>query len=215
MKYIENIDNSKNIIKIIKINIIFKELYFSFGENDTIKDLKRDISEIMNCNIEDQSIIIGENYPYPLNNDLNLSDLLEEHRSLNLVISENPKKAVPTRLVKKRNIEYITNKEVPCFKVLNLQNIHHYDIENIGLWIDDMHYRVIEIDYNSIYFEFIMKEINDVLEESLEYGPCKIKNLVIYNKDNKDNSVKDNLIDDFIYKIKSYQCYKHTKLIIL
>lgn len=216
MKYFEKNDENKE--NTIRINTIFnlESLRFSFDKDDRIYDLKREIGEIMNCSVQEQSIIIDENYPYPLSDELKICDLLENHRLLTVVISENPKKVVPTRLITKRNISYKDDTVIPSFKVLNLCNIYDTDIEYIGLWIDDMKYRVIEVDYNNVYFSTVMENINQVLESSLDYGvqPCIIRSLVIYNRDIlKLNDLHENLINDFTEKIKSYGCYKRTKLI--
>lgn len=214
MRLLDNYDNyDKNIIR---VNTILKIDYltFSFEDKDTIWHLKKEIGTIMNCAVEEQNLIIGEKYPYPLSNDLYLYHLLEDHRILTVVISENPKKVVPSRLIEKRNISYVTNREVPYFNVLNLKDIYYSDIEYIELWIDDMKHRLIEVDYASFYFDYIMKSINDILEKSLDYQPCQIKALVIYNRDiNNLCSEKEKLIDEFIYKIQSYNCYSRTKII--
>lgn len=217
MKYLEKDDhkenNNENIVTVYTI-LNMEYFRFSFENSDRIYDLKREIGEIMNCNIQEQSIIIGENYPYPLSDDLKISDLLENHRLLTVVISENPKKVVPTRLIIKRNISYVDDTVVPSFKVLNLRNIYDSDIEHIDLWIDEMNYRLIEIDYNNVYFPSIMESINNVLEYSLDYKPCLIRSLIIYNRNILNlQELNEKLINDFTDKIKSYNCYKRTKVI--
>lgn len=186
----------------IIVNTFMKSdfLTFSFDENIiyTIKDLKREIGKLVNASIDEQTLMIGESFPYPLINNLKLSDLLPEHRSLNLVISENPKKCVPTRLLKNR--------------IISLINMIDSDLLYISNWLY-MGYKNIEIDCDNKYFKDAMEEIEECLDIALYDQPLFMKSILFYNYNVFDDN-KKSIVSNFNEKIKKqYLCYKNIKLI--
>ena len=74
---------------------------FSFiaCNNDTIFQLKCALEKLADCSNHEMKLLIGPDYPYPLTDHLLLKDLLETHRTLNLIIVENPSKAIPKRVL--------------------------------------------------------------------------------------------------------------------
>jgi len=189
--------DNKNIE--IKVNTFMNLecLSFSFlnDNNPTITSLKNEIKKIMNVSIHEQKIMIGENYPYPLNDDLQLSDLLPEHRTLNLFISENPKKCVPKRLLNNRK--------------LNLEKIIESDLEYIHNWIF-IGYRSIEIYCEHPLFTNILENIEESIECSLYDKPVDIRTIIFYQYDYNKHYIS--IFENF-NKIKNYKSYKLLKLI--
>jgi len=92
-----------------------------------IYDLKHALINLAESCICEMKIIINPEYPYSLDNELYLYELLEEHRNLNLIIIEMPTKVVPRRLI----ISIPDSHK----KILNLTNIYENDIEYIKYWI--------------------------------------------------------------------------------
>ena len=201
----------------IIVNTIFNTESFRFSciNTDTILILKKCIMNTNNSHPHplEQELMIGEEFPYSLNDELKLSDLLENHRKLTLLISEKPDKVVPKKFIKFIRRSYLEDKEIPGgTNVLNLQNITQEYIQYIIEWLFHGIYRTIEIDWNNTYFYDIIKEIVDTLDVSLYDKPLYIKNIVFYNKD----VMTEKHLQSFIYfssKLKDYKCYKNINFI--
>ena len=193
----------------IIVNTIFNTESFRFSciNTDTILILKKQTKSVL------EIIWLGEEFPYSLNDELKLSDLLENHRKLTLLISEKPDKVVPKKFIKFIRRSYLEDKEIPGgTNVLNLQNITQEYIQYIIEWLFHGIYRTIEIDWNNTYFYDIIKEIVDTLDVSLYDKPLYIKNIVFYNKD----VMTEKHLQSFIYfssKLKDYKCYKNINFI--
>lgn len=211
------IENENLLVDEFEINVftllLSQNLIFAVKDKDTIYTLKISISRIINAHPLEQSLMVGPDFPYPLRDDLLISNLLDNHRNLNLVISENPKEITPTRLTSLRDKSYINDNYIPgMIRVLNFQNIEENDIEYIHHWIFSERYKTIEIDWNNPYFYETIKAIVDSLDATLVDSPSRLSKIVFYNKD----EMKQVHIDSFSYfkkKLKEYRCYDNIKFI--
>jgi hypothetical protein len=218
MRYLENSSENPLVGEFeIIVNTIFNNESFRFScmNTDTILNLKKCIMNTTNSHPHplEQELMIGVEFPYSLKDELKLSDLLENHRKLTLLISEKPDKVVPKKFIKFIRRSYLEDKEIPGgTKVLNLQNITEDYIEYIGDWLFPDIYRTIEIDWNNTNFYEIIKEIVDTLDISLYDKPLYIKNIVFYNKD----IMTEKHLQSFIYfssKLKDFKCFKNINFI--
>lgn len=193
-------DNVITINSLMNVN----SLLFYFSEKDDILSVKnyilKNFKDVEVSNVDEIELIINEYYPYPLNNNLKLPDLLEEHRSLNLIIKENTYRR---RLISKRNSTYLSNEKVDLFDVINLCNMYESDLDYIqDLLVED--YKHIEIDCKHSIFYKIINELNKV-------NTLSINIMVLYNYDENDFKIVCSVLS-FI-TIKQYKCFNHIKVI--
>jgi hypothetical protein len=152
---------------VINVNSFMGLNEWSFGVNHThtIWNLKHALVEYLNADVYEISLTIGLDHPYSLRDDLYLHELREDHRTLHVMIKENPTKAIPRRLLIIQQDEK---------KVLDLREMRNEDIRYIGYnWIVSYDYsyrgvyRVI-LSYTNPLFEETLKKIVDTIDSSLD-----------------------------------------------
>lgn len=131
---------------------------------NTIYCLKVALEPFADASHHEMKIIIGPDYPYPLADGFHLHDLLENHRTLTVIIVENPSKAVP-----KRVLEYISESNT---KILNLMNIEEIDINYLQNWVflpynATWSWESIKLWWNHPLFCNIMDRITTTLESMI------------------------------------------------
>lgn len=106
-----------------------QQITFQADVNHTILDLKRFLAKEFTPTSHHEVVLTistpNNEYPYPLRDDLKLSVLLPEHRELFLLITENPAKVTPSRLVKIESSK----------KMLDLRECYSDDVPYIGTWL--------------------------------------------------------------------------------
>lgn len=129
---------------------------FIANNNDKILDLKYELQSLTDSGHSEMKLVIGPEYPYPLMDELYLYELLEIHRTLTVIIVENPSRAIPKRVL----IHY----EDMNTKDLNLTEIEEKDIHYIRHWLflpDHVSWRwnSIQLSWDHPFFCDILNEI--------------------------------------------------------
>lgn len=133
--------------------------YFASLPYHNISNLKRCISKETDCDYHEITISIGPEYPYPLGDNIFLHDLLENHRTLSFIVSENPEKVIPKRLIIEKDGK----------KCLDLRKAYDSDIcfSYIDKWI---------VSYGSYNCKYVILDWEHPLF-------CKILNLITTSLD--------------------------------
>jgi hypothetical protein len=122
----EKIRNDDFPIKVISF-MGLNEWTFGANTNHRLKSLKNALTKYLDADFYEISLTIGPEFPYQLNDNMYLYELLPHHRTLHVIVSENPKKVVPSRLIRYNN----NNR-----KILDLREMREDDVNYISYnWI--------------------------------------------------------------------------------
>jgi hypothetical protein len=150
---------------LIHVRTVFGTTVWSFVvfPADTLRELKCELRHPIEADVYEMSLfplMDGVPNPYPLRDDMPLSQLYEEHRTLIVVIGENPKKLAPRRL--------LTPSDDPQKKpILNLVDAAEKDLEYIAYWIVrpySSQVRAVRIPWDHPRFCDIVQEITRSFE---------------------------------------------------
>ncbi len=143
-------------------------------KTDRIAELKCEVSQLADASIHEISLfppMDGDQfYPYALRDDLPLGKLLEEHRTLHLLISENPEKFAPRRLVIVR--------EPPKKPILDLTRVEEEDMRFVPKWIVEPYYNRfsrVRIPWDHPHVDQLLTSIAQELIDFSNYDdrPCR------------------------------------------
>lgn len=150
----------KEILITINSFMNITTFYFASLPYHSISNLKKYLAKETECDYHEITIFIGPDYPYPLDDKIFLNDLLENHRTLHFIISENPEKAIPKRLLIEKDGK----------KYLDLRKADDHDIcfSYIDNWI---------VTYGTYNCKYVMLHWEHPLF-------CKILNLITTSLDN-------------------------------
>lgn len=100
--------------------------------SDAIRELACMLQELADASVFEMSFFPlmenGTPYPYPLRDDMFLRQLQEEHRTLILLVHENPEKAIPRRLI-------VASSDPQRWPILNMMEATDDDIPYLSRWI--------------------------------------------------------------------------------
>lgn len=157
----------------ITIHTLMKvdEHTFLMEREQTILDLKKSISTKFPPTSHHEVVLSictpNNEYPYPLRDDLKLSALLPEHRELNMLITENPAKVTPSRLVKTESVNNGNEK-----KMLDLRECYPVDIPYIETWLVSypafLAFGSLWLNWDHTHFADIIKTVRQSLEGTLD-----------------------------------------------
>ncbi len=140
-----------------------KEWSFGVNRNHTIGHLKRALKMLcIEADPLEMSLIVGLDHPYSLRDEIYLHELREEHRTLHVIVNENPKKVIPKRL-----ITYNTEHK----KILDLREMREDDFQYISYnWIVTYNFdgaRGVVLSSTHSLFDRTLKEIARDIDNSL------------------------------------------------
>ncbi len=162
---------------IISVRRIIQEYPYKLivNHSDTIFSLKDFFYNKLNINYNHQEFVISPSIPYSLKDTMYLENLLEEHRTLFLIISDvHDISEIPKRYYLKDNDG----------SVLDLMNIMKDDIEEIGRWFH------IDRNIKVIYVSATHLDINEILYSMAEHilKLNDLQKIYIKNMEGKDKS---------------------------
>lgn len=147
---------------LITVSSFFRTHQWTFvvSSADTIREITLALRDKVDASIHEMSLFPisddGIAYPYPLRDDMCLDRLQEEHRTLVLLIHENPEKAIPRRLL-------MASDSPQRRSILDLTEATEQDIPYIGHWIT-LYVSKVYLPWSHPLFPEMMNRITESLD---------------------------------------------------
>lgn len=128
---------------------------------DTIFTLKKWLQERVSAFIPDITLMVGPEYPYPLQDTLPLTHLLPEHRTLHVLVSEHPRECIPWRVL---------DQPLTTHTELRLDRLLPDDIPYLPFWVVSYSPKVlirqVVMNYHQPDFDRIFRCVVDALDNA-------------------------------------------------
>ena len=138
-----------------------------FEQSITIDQIKCRVARILSSFPEELTFMIGPDYPYALASNLKIHDLLPEHRTLYVLVTERPRECPPSRLV-----------DSECRLRLD-RDLSESDLQHIWCWLTSCHVKHVVLDAESEQLDSIVQTLKEGIDLAFEDVPRFLPKTII------------------------------------
>lgn len=186
--------------------------YVRGSETDTLMTLKMWLQERVEAFEPDIILMVGPEFPYPLPNELLLTDLLPEHRCLHVLVSDHPRETIPWRVLNHPLCHHASE--------LRLDRMTPDDLRYIPFWIVSYSHRVcyrvrqVVMNCRQPQFDDVLRAVVEALDnaylvDSRPYFPMRY--VIEGVTDESDRNRVDDLLVYVAEKLTDGAIYRRLK----